>query len=182
MVIPFLELLIRKNCKKQVKKKIRIEKVVKRKGDKLSVKWIGYNNSFSSWINKKRPCIKMSQYFPKPFRIFGGNINVKVGLSNYATKTDLKDGTHIDISSFTLKTNLTSLKTEVDELDIDKLAPILVDLKNVVKEAVYYELAAKVNNIDTSEFVLKIKYKTDKAKLEKKIVDATDFVKKNVLN
>ena len=132
----------------------------------------------------------MSQYFPKPFRIFGGNINVKVDLSNYATKTDLKDVTHIDISSFTLKTNSTSLKTEVDKLDIDKLAPVPVDLsklsygvKNeVVKKAVYYQLAAKVNNIDTSEFVLKIKYKEDKAKLEKKIPDATDFVKKYLLN
>ena len=132
----------------------------------------------------------MSQYFPKPFRIFGGNINVKVDLSNYATKTDLKDVTHIDISSFTLKTNSTSLKTEVDKLDIDKLAPVPVDLstlsygvKNeVVKKAVYYQLAAKVNNIDTSEFVLKIKYKADKAKLEKKIPDATDFVKKYLLN
>ena len=132
----------------------------------------------------------MSQYFPKPFRIFGGNINVKVDLSNYATKTDLKDVTHIDISSFTLKTNSTSLKTEVDKLDIDKLAPVPVDLsklsygvKNeVVKKAVYYQLAAKVNNIDTSEFVLKIEYKADKAKLEKKIPDATDFVKKYLLN
>ena len=47
----------------------------------------------------------MSQYFPKSFRNFGGNINVKVYLSNYATKTDLKNVTHIDTSSFTLKTN-----------------------------------------------------------------------------
>ena len=46
----------------------------------------------------------MSQYFPKPFRSFGGNIHVKVDLSNYATKTDLKKVTHIDTSSFTLKT------------------------------------------------------------------------------
>ena len=78
----------------------------------------------------------MIQYFPKPFRIFGGNINVKVNLSNYATKTDLKDVTHIDISSFTLKTNSTSLKTEVDKLDIDKLAPVpanLSKLSDVVK-------------------------------------------------
>ena len=70
----------------------------------------------------------MSQYFPKPFTNFGGNINVKVDLSNYATKTDLKNVTHVDTSSFALKTNLASLKTEVDKLDIDKLAPIPVDL------------------------------------------------------
>ena len=87
----------------------------------------------------------MSQYFPKPFRSFGGNINVKVDLSNYATKTDLKNVTHADTSSFALKTNLASLKTEVDTLDIDKLALVPVDsgklsdvVKNdVVKKAVY---------------------------------------------
>ena len=73
----------------------------------------------------------MSQYFPKPFRSFGGNINVKVDLSNYATKTDLKNVTHVDTSSFALKTNLASLKTEVDKLDIDKLAPVLVDLSKL---------------------------------------------------
>ena len=54
----------------------------------------------------------MSQYFPKPFRSFGGNTNVKVDLSNYATKTDLKNVTHVDTSSFALKTNLASLKTK----------------------------------------------------------------------
>ena len=70
----------------------------------------------------------MSQYFPKPFKSFGGNINVKVDLSNYATKTDLKNVTHVDTSSFALKTNLASLKTEVDKLDINKLAPVPVDL------------------------------------------------------
>ena len=58
----------------------------------------------------------MSQYFPKTFRSFGGNINVKVDLSNYATKTDLKNVTHVDTWCFELKTNLASLKTEVDKL------------------------------------------------------------------
>ena len=79
----------------------------------------------------------MSQYFPKPFRSFGGNINVKVDLSNYATKTDLKNVTHIDTSSFTLKTNLASVKTEVDKLNIGKLvlAPVdLSKLSDVVKK------------------------------------------------
>ena len=56
-----------------------------------------------------------SQYFPKPFRSFGGNINDKVGLFNYATKSDLKNVTHADTSSFALKANLASLKT--DKLD-----------------------------------------------------------------
>ena len=52
----------------------------------------------------------MSQYFPKPFRSFGGNINVKVDLSNYATETDLKNVTHVDTSNFLLKVTLASLK------------------------------------------------------------------------
>ena len=107
-----------------------------------------------------------SQYFPNLFRSFEGNINVKVDLSNYATKTDLKNVMHVDTSSFALKTNLASLKTEIDKLDIGKLAPVPVDLSNlsdvvkndVVKKAVYDKLAAKVNNIDTSVFVLKTKY------------------------
>ena len=70
----------------------------------------------------------MSHYFPKSFRSFGRNINVKVDLSNYATKTDLKNVTHVDTWSFALKTNLANLKTEVDKLDIDKLVPVPVDL------------------------------------------------------
>ena len=57
----------------------------------------------------------MSQHFPKPFKSFGGNIKVKVGLSNYAAKADLKNVMHVDTASFALKTNLASLKTEVDK-------------------------------------------------------------------
>ena len=122
----------------------------------------------------------MRQYFPKPFRSFGGNINTKVDLSNYATKTDLKQKnwyvTHVHAWSFALKTNLASLKTEVGKLDINKLVPVPVDLSklsdvvknNVVKKAVYDKLAAKVNNTDTRDFVLKTKYQTDKTELEKK--------------
>ena len=70
----------------------------------------------------------MSQYFPKPFRSFGGNINVEVDLSNYATETDLKNVTHLDTSGFALKTNLANLEIEVDKSDIKKLAPVPVDL------------------------------------------------------
>ena len=73
----------------------------------------------------------MSQYIPKPFRSFGENINIKVHLSNYATKTDLKNITHIDTSSFALKTNLARLKTRVDKLDIDNLAPVPVDFSKL---------------------------------------------------
>ena len=70
----------------------------------------------------------MSQYFPKPYEPFSGGINVKVDLSNYTTKADIKNISHVDTSSFALKTNLASLKTEADKLDIDKLAPVPVDL------------------------------------------------------
>ena len=69
----------------------------------------------------------MSQYFPKPYELFGGDINVKVDLSNYSTKTDVKNILHVDTSSFALKSNLASLKTEVDKLDIEKLVPVPVN-------------------------------------------------------
>ena len=85
---------------------------------------------------------------------------MKVDLSNYATKTDLRNITHVHTSSFALKTNLANLKAEVDKLDIDKLVPIPVDLSKLsdllknefVKKTVYDKLVAKVNNIDTREF------------------------------
>ena len=113
----------------------------------------------------------MSQYFAKPYEPFSGDIDVKVDLSNYATKADIKNISHVDTSSFALKTNLANLKTEFDKWDIDKLVPIPVDLsklsdvvKNgVVKKDVYNKLVAKVDNINTSEFVLKTKYDTDKS-------------------
>ena len=96
----------------------------------------------------------MSQYFPKSFRS-GRNINVKVDLSNYATKTDSKNFTHVDTSNFVLKTNLANLKTKVDKLDTDKLKTVPVDLselsnvvKNeVVKKTEYNKSVNKGNNI-----------------------------------
>ena len=80
----------------------------------------------------------MSEYFPKPSS-HEENIKVKIDLFNYATKEDIKNITHINTSNFALKTNLFSLKTEVDKLDIDKLVPIpndLSKLSNVVKNKV----------------------------------------------
>ena len=106
----------------------------------------------------------MSQYFLKPYEPFGGDINVKVHLSNYATKTDLKNVSHVDVSSFALKSNLASLKTEVDKLDIDKLTPDdLAKVSNVVKndfvkKTEYNKLVTKVDNIDTANFDRKTKY------------------------
>ena len=69
----------------------------------------------------KKTLYKMSQYFLKPYEPFGGGINVKVDLSNYATKADIKNIAHVDTSSFTLKRNVAILKTELDKLDVDKL-------------------------------------------------------------
>ena len=85
----------------------------------------------------------MSQYFPKPYEPFSGDINVKVDWSNHATKTDIKNILHIDTSSFALKSNLSRLKTEVEKLVIDKLVPVLVDLSklsDVVKNHVAKKL------------------------------------------
>ena len=120
----------------------------------------------------------MSQYFPKPYEPFGGDINVKVDLSNYTTKADIKNISHVDTSNFVLKTNLASLKTEIDKLDIYKLAPTPVDLSklsdvvknDVVKKDVYDKLSTKVNGFFSSEFVLKTKYDTDKSELENKFL------------
>ena len=73
----------------------------------------------------------MSQYCPRPYEPFCGDINVKVDLSNYATKSDIKNISHVDTSSFALKTNLANLKTKVDKLDIDKLVPVPLDLSKL---------------------------------------------------
>ena len=126
--------------------------------------------------------------------LFGGDINVKVDLSNYATKTDLKNISHIDVSSYALKS---SLKTEIDKLDINKLTPVpndLAKLSNVVKNDVvkkteYDKLVAKVNGIHTTNFVLKTKYEKNGSdfedkinKTDKKIPDVGDLVKKTGFN
>ena len=86
----------------------------------------------------------MSQYFPKPYEPFGGNINVKVNLSNFATKTDIKNISHVDTSSFKLKLNLSSLKTEVNKLDIDKLKNLPNNLSS---------LKSKVRKLDIDKLV-----------------------------
>ena len=131
----------------------------------------------------------MSKYFPKPPSDYK-NIKVKIDLTNYATKKNIHDITHIDTSNFALKTNLANLKTEVDKLDIDKLVSVPLDLNklsnivknDVVKKTVYDKLVAKVNNIDTSDFVLKNKYSTNKTELENKIPDISNLVKKTDYN
>ena len=73
----------------------------------------------------------MSQYFPKLYKRFGEDINVKVDLPNYATKRNIKNILYIDTSNFALKWNLASLTTEVDKLDIDKLKNLPNNLSNL---------------------------------------------------
>ena len=138
----------------------------------------------------------MSQYFPEPYEPFNGDINVKVDLSDYATKMDLKNISHIDVSSYALKSNLASLKTEVDKLDINKLTSVPIDLaklsnvvkNHVVKKTEYDKLVNKVNDIDTTNFVSRTKYEKNGSdfedkinKVEKKIPDVSDLVKKSAL-
>ena len=73
-----------------------------------------------------------SQRFPKPCEPFGGDINARVDLSDYAVKTYIKNISHVVTSSFALKSNLASLNTEVVKLVIDKLVPVPVDLSKVM--------------------------------------------------
>ena len=90
---------------------------------------------------------------------------MKVDLSNYATKTDLKIVSHVDVSSFALKSNLASLKTEIDKIDVGKLKTVPVDLAklsnvvkyDVIKKTEYDKLVAKVNDIDNTNFVSRTK-------------------------
>ena len=86
----------------------------------------------------------MSQYLP-PYRGSGRNIKVELDLSSYATKADLKNVTHVDANSFASKTNLASLKTEVDKIDVHKLKTVPVDL-------------AKLSNVVKNDVVKKTKY------------------------
>ena len=135
----------------------------------------------------------MSKYFPRCYKPFDRDINVKVDLYNYATKTDLKYVTHVDVSSFALKSNLASLKTEVDKIDADKLKTVPVDLaklsnvvkNDVVKKTEYNKLVTKVDNIDTTNLKKKNKYEKDATdfedkidKIDKKIPDVINLVKK----
>ena len=93
-------------------------------------------------------------------------------------------------SSFALKTNIAILKNKVDKLDIDKLAPVPVDLSklsdvvnnDVIKKGEYKKLVNKVNNIDTSRFILKTKYDADKLELEMKIPGTNNLIKKSDYN
>ena len=93
----------------------------------------------------------MSQYFP-PYNNSGENIKAELDLSNYATEKDIKDITHVDTSSYALKTNLAALKTEVDKIDTEKLKTVPDDL-------------AKLSNVVKNDVVKKTTYNTLKIRL-----------------
>ena len=147
--------------------------------------------------NYKKLNYKMIAYYP-PYRNSSNNVKVELDLTNYATKTDLKNITHVDFSSFASKTNLAALKTEVDKIDVDKLKTTPTDLaklSNVVKNDVVKETdynakvtsiegqiagvtknttdnlndIAKLKAVDTSNFVLKTKFSADINTLDDKI-------------
>ena len=108
----------------------------------------------------KKTLYKMSQYFPKPSESFGGDTNVTVDLSNYATKDDIK--------------NITKLTTV--PVNLSKLSNVVKN--DVVKKTVYDKLVAKVNNINTSGLVKKTDYNTKITEVEDKIPNSNSFVKK----
>ena len=108
--------------------------------------------------NYKRVYYKMS-YYP-PYKSSSNNIKVESDLTNYATKTDLKNITHIDMSSFASKTNLAALKTEVDKIDTDKLKTASVDL-------------AKLTNAVENDLVKKTVYNTKVTSIETQIAGLT---------
>ena len=139
----------------------------------------------------------MRDCFRRRYKRFDGDISVKVDLSNYATKTDLKNVSHVDVSSFALKSNLASLKTEVDKIDADRLKTVPVDLaklsnvvkNDVVKNTEYNKLVTEVDNIDTTNFVSRTKYEKDGTdfedkidKIDKKVPNVTSLVKKAYFN
>ena len=109
--------------------------------------------------NYRRVYYKMSTYYP-PYKSSSRNVKVELDLTNYATKTDLKNITHIDVSSYALKTNLAALKGEVDKIDIDKLKAVPVDL-------------AKLTNVAENDVVKKTDYNTKVTSIETQITGLT---------
>ena len=133
----------------------------------------------------------MSKYFPKPYEPFGSDISVKVDLSNYATKDDIKNITHVDTSNFAWKTNLANLKTGVGKLDIDKLKSLpnnLSILKTKVDKLDIDKLLplpadlCKLSNVVKNEVLKKIEYDAKIKNIEGKIPDISNLASKSNLN
>ena len=120
----------------------------------------------------------MNKYFPEPYKPFGGDINVTFELSNYSTKDDIKNITHVNTSNFPLKTILSNLKAEVDKLDIDKLKGLpnnLSILKTKVDQLDIDKLLplpadlSKLSNVVKNEVVKKTEYDVKIKNIEGKI-------------
>ena len=109
--------------------------------------------------NYKRLYYKMSTYY-LPYKSSSNNIKVELDLTIYTTKTDLKNITHVDVSSFANKTNLAALKTEVDKIDVDKLKTAPVDL-------------AKLTNTVENDLVKKTDYNAKVTNIESQIAGVT---------
>ena len=105
-----------KELKKKNQEKFRVEKLIKRKGNKLYVKWKEYDSSFNSWIDQK-VIVQISIYLPEP-ESSGGIVKFELDLSNYTTQADLKNGISVDTSEFAKKVDLANLKSNVDNLYI----------------------------------------------------------------
>ena len=122
---------------KTSQEKFRIEKVIKKKCDKLYVEWKGYNKSFNSWIDEKDSINKWK--FSKT-KFFSIKCKYWIYLSNYATKTDLKDTTGVYTSSFAKKADLANLKSGVDKLDIDELKNVISNLNNLKNKVIKLDI------------------------------------------
>ena len=108
----------------------------------------------------------MSTYYP-PYKNNSNNIKVELDLSNYATKDDVKNITHVDVSSYASKTNLAALKSEVDKIGTDKLETVpddLAKLTNVVKNE-----TVKKTDFSADNYVKKTKFSADTNALDDKI-------------
>ena len=117
--------------------------------------------------NISKDYYKLSQYYP-PYKSSSNNIKVELDLSNYATRDDVKNITHVDVSSYATKTNLAALKTKVDKIDTDKLKTVpddLAKLSNVVKNEV-----VRKTNFSADDYVKKTKFSGDINSLDDKIV------------
>ena len=133
----------------------------------------------------------MSQYFPEPYEPSGGDIDVKIDLSNYATKTDIKNITHVDTSGFSLKANLSSLKTEVDILDMDKSKSLPNDLSNLKTKVDKLDIdkliplpadLSKFGNVVKNEVVKETEYNARIKNIEDKIPDISNLATKTILD
>ena len=132
----------------------------------------------------KKTSYKMSKYFPKPYEPFGRDINVRVDLSNYATKKDIENITHVDTSGFALKTNLANLKIDIDKLGIDKLKILpnnLSNLKNKVDKLDIDKLVpnptdlSELSNVVKNEVIKKTEYNAKIKNIEDKIPDTSNL-------